>query len=92
LTIAAPEVASSDGPPADVLVAEALTQTIREVHAAGVRAQVIFDASHETQNQRVHATLPWIVTPHETAPSGEGEELDFGGRYGESSLDASRFE
>jgi hypothetical protein len=92
LTIAAPEVASSDGPPADVLVAEALTETIREIHAAGVRAQVIFDASRETQNQRVRATLPWIVTQPETAPSGEGEELDFGGRYGESSLDTSRFE
>jgi len=92
LTIAAPEVASSEGPRADTLVAEALTETIREIHAAGVRAQVIFDASRETQEQRVRATLPWIVAPPETAPSGEGENLSFGGRYGESSLDTSRFE
>jgi hypothetical protein len=92
VVIAAPEVASAAGGPVYELVAEALRETIAEIHAAGVLAQVVFDPFREVQPQRVTATLPWVVAPPETAPSGEGEELVFGARYGESGLDAARFE
>ena len=92
LVIAAPEVASAAGGPVHELVAEALRETIAEIHAAGVLAGVVFEPFRETQAQRVHATVPWVTTPPETAPSGEGELLSFGGRYGESGLDTSRFE
>ena len=92
VVIAAHEVASAAGGPVYELVAEALRETIAEIHAAGVLAQVVFDPFREVQPQRVTATLPWVVAPPETAPSGEGEELVFGARYGESGLDAARFE
>ena len=92
VVIAAPEVASAAGGPVYELVAEALRETIAEIHAAGVLAQVVFDPFREMQRQRVAATVPWVVTSPETAPSGEGEPLVFGARYGESGLDTARFE
>lgn len=92
VVIAAPEVAAAEGAPVHELVAEALRETIADIHAAGVRAQVLFDPFRETQAQVVHATVPWVTTPPELGLSGEGETLDFGGRFGESGLSTSRFE
>ena len=89
LTIAAPEVSIDD---VHELVEDALHTGIADIHAAGVRAQVVFEPFAETQGQHVRATLPWIVIPPETAPDGEGERLLFGARYGESGLDDARFE
>jgi hypothetical protein len=91
VVVAEQEMTSAAGPVHE-LVAEALRETIAEIHAAGVLARVIFDPSRETQSQRVRATLPWVVMRPETAPSGEGAQVAFGGRYGESGLDVSRFE
>ena len=92
VVVAAPEVAAAEGAPVHELVAEALRETIEEIHAAGVLARVVFEPFRETQSQLVRATVPWVTAPPETGPSGEGETLDFGGRFGESSLDTSRFE
>jgi hypothetical protein len=92
LVIAAPEVASAAGAAVHELVAEALRETIAEIHAAGVLARVVFDPFVETQAQRVVANVPWVITPPEGAPSGERVQIAFGGRYGESALDTSRFE
>jgi hypothetical protein len=92
LVITAPEVADAGATPVDELVGEALDEAIAEIHAAGVRAQVLFDPFVGTQEQRIVVTLPWLVVPPEVGPSGEGERLTFGGRYGDSGLDTSRFE
>lgn len=89
MTILSPEAATG---PAHELVEDALRSAISDIHAAGVRAEVVFDALRETQPQRVSATLPWIVVAPEVAPSGEGATLSFGARYGETGLNEARFQ
>jgi hypothetical protein len=89
MTILSPEAATG---PAHELVEDALRSAIADIHAAGVRAAVVFDALRETQPQRVSVTLPWIVVAPEAAPSGEDVTLSFGARFGESGLDDAKFE
>jgi hypothetical protein len=73
-------------------IAEGLEDAIRQLHAAGVKAEVRFVPSVETQRQRVRVRLPWIVTEPERASAGTGDTVSIGGRFGESSLGRSRFE
>ncbi len=73
-------------------VAEGLEVSIRELHAAGVKAEVQFVPFVETQKQKVRVTLPWIVMDPEKGPAGSEDQMLTGGRYGESSLGGSRFE
>jgi hypothetical protein len=87
-----PAAAGSDGGAILDLLADALRDAVDEIHAAGVRAQVLFEPFRERQEARVGATLPWVSTPPAVGPSGEGEVLELGGRYGDSGLDGSRFE
>jgi hypothetical protein len=84
------------GSPADAaphaLVADGLQRAIDELHAAGVRARVRYLPFGETQRQTVRHVLPWILLDPERAPSGEGEAVDIGGHFDESSLGRTRFE
>lgn len=92
IVIVAPEVAAAQSEPAHELVATALRSAIADIHAAGVRAQVVFDPFRETQPQRARATLPWVVVEPETGPVGERQSLSLGGAFGETGLDTSRFQ
>ena len=74
------------------LVADALQRSIDKLHAAGVRAALRFMPFAETQRQIVRHTLPWVVLDPETAPTGQGERMDVGGRFGETDLGHARFE
>jgi hypothetical protein len=92
VVLEAPEIAGVPEGPVHEVLADGLRETIAEIRAAGVRAEVLLDPFLETQPQRVRVTLPWIVVPPERAPSGEGETVEFGARFGESALDRARFE
>ena len=82
---------SADGP-GWVRVEQGLRDSIGKLHGAGIRAGVRFDAFVEVQDQRVRFQLPFKALDAETAPSGSGVTLSFGGRFGESVLGGSRFE
>jgi hypothetical protein len=73
-------------------VAEGLQDAVRQLHAAGVKAQVRFVPFVETQRQKARVRLPWIVTEPQSASPGTGDTMTVGGRFGESSLGGSRFE
>jgi hypothetical protein len=73
-------------------VALALELSIDGLRAAGVKAQVRFVPFKEVQRQRVHARIPWKVLDPEKGPTGETRLVELGGRFGESTLDQSRFE
>jgi hypothetical protein len=73
-------------------VAEGLAVSNRELHAAGVKAEVRFVPFVETQRQKVRVTLPWKVMDPEKGTAGSGDVVFAGGRFGESSLGGSRFE
>jgi hypothetical protein len=92
VVLEAPEIAGVPEGPAHERLADGLRAAIAEIRAAGVRAEVLLDPFVETQPQRVRVTLPWIVVPSERGPSGEGETLALGARFGESALDRARFE
>jgi len=72
-------------------VAAGLVDTIRQLHAAGVRAEVQFEPFVERQPQQVRVSLPWKMLERETGPSGT-VELTLGGRFGESPLGGARYE
>jgi hypothetical protein len=70
---------------------QGLRSAIREIHAAGVRADVRFEPFVETQPQSVRMRSSWQFLPPEAGPVGESEELELGGRFGEAPLGKSRF-
>jgi hypothetical protein len=72
-------------------VADGLVDTIRQLHAAGVRAEVRFRPFVESQPQQVTVSLPWKVLDRQTAPTGV-PEFTLGGRFGESPLGGARYE
>jgi hypothetical protein len=92
VVLEAPEIAGVPEGPAHEQLAVGLRAAIAEIRAAGVRAEVLLDPFVETQPQRVRATVPWIVVPAERGPSGEGETVALGARFGEPALDRARFE
>ncbi|HEX5414789.1 MAG TPA: hypothetical protein VFZ25_03925 [Chloroflexota bacterium] len=69
-----------------------LRDAIGTLHAAGVRAAVKFDPFVETQEQTIRFRLPVKVIDPEIGPAGQGDEVAFGGRFGESRLGSARFE
>ena len=71
---------------------EAMRDSVRQLHAAGVRAQVRFVPFVETQPQEIAVTLPWKVIERERGPTGVTRGADAGGRYGDTSVGTSRFE
>lgn len=73
-------------------VALALETSMDGLRAAGVRAVVRFVPFEEVQRQSVLVRLPWIVLDPERGPSGETRSVELGGRFGDTSLDQSRFE
>jgi len=73
-------------------IAEGLEESIRQLHAAGVRAEVQFIPSVETHPQKVRVTLPWKVIDRQKGSAGESDALSMGGRFGETSLGDSRYE
>lgn len=75
-----------------VEVAHALTASLAELRAAGVKAEVVFQPFQETQRQQVTARVPWKILDPEAGPSGTTRALDVGARFGESPLDGTRFE
>jgi hypothetical protein len=92
VVLEAPEIAGAPEGPAHEVLADGLRAAIDELRAAGVRAEVLLDPFVETQPQRVKVRLPWVVLPPESGPSGEGETVELGARFGESALDRARFE
>ncbi len=92
VVLEAPEIAGVPEGPAHERLADGLRAAVAEIRAAGVRAEVLLDPFVETQPQRVRATLPWLVVPPERGPSGIGETVELGARFGESALDKARFE
>jgi len=91
VVIEAPEVAGALGGPVHERLAEGIRATLREIRAAGVRADLCLDSFRETQAQVVRVTLPWIVVEPERGPTGDGAKVALGARFGESALDGSRF-
>jgi hypothetical protein len=85
-------VVEAEAEPMYEQIAAGLRSTIAELRAAGVLAQVKFIPFIETQNQRVRATLPWVVTDRQTGSAGARDTLALGGRYGETTIGDSRFE
>jgi hypothetical protein len=73
-------------------VGQALESSVDGLRAAGVKAVVRFVPFQEVQRQIVKARLPWKVLEPEPGPSGETRSVELGGRFGEASLDQSRFE
>lgn len=82
----------ADAPVRRADVDDALGSTVRELHAAGVRAEVRTVPFAESQDQRVRVRLPWLVLPPEAGPSGAVRDLSLGGHFGRTGLDESRFE
>jgi hypothetical protein len=70
---------------------QGLRAAIRELHAAGVRAEVKFDPFVEVQAQTARMRSSFQFLPPEPGPVGEAEELAIGGLFGEASLGRSRF-
>ncbi|HEX9821342.1 MAG TPA: hypothetical protein VGD07_17205 [Methylomirabilota bacterium] len=85
------DLAAASTPRPHEQVAEGLVDTIRQLHAAGVRAEVHFRPFTERQPQHVTVRLPWKILDPETAPTGAAE-LTLGGRFGESPLGGARYE
>jgi hypothetical protein len=73
-------------------VADGLIDTIRRLHAAGVRAGVRFVPFVERNEQVVRARLPWYQLEPQGATAGTRDTLDIGGLFGETPLGGSRFE
>jgi hypothetical protein len=86
------EIAEADHRKPHEHVAEALQLTISKLHAAGVRAQVLFDPFVEQQNQSVRTNLPWLRLDREIGSAGRRDSLSLGGRFSESPLGDARFE
>jgi hypothetical protein len=72
-------------------VADGLSESILELHAAGVRAAVLFDPFIETQPQRVTGRASWVQLDAEAGPAGR-DQLTVGARFGDSPLGGSRFD
>ncbi|MEN3333443.1 MAG: hypothetical protein V7641_2808 [Blastocatellia bacterium] len=70
----------------------ALESSIDGLRAAGVKGLVRFIPFEEVQRQSVRVRLPWKVLDPEFGPAGKTRLVELGGRFGESSLDQSRFE
>ena len=81
-----------DGGRPHELVAAALAASVQELRAAGVKAEVRLEPFAEIQPQRIRVQLPWVILPPERGPSGAGEDVGLGGRFGESGLGGARFE
>lgn len=73
-------------------VGQALESSVDGLRAAGVKALVRFVPFEEVQRQLVKTRIPWKVLDPEPGSSGETRSVELGGRYGETSLDQSRFE
>lgn len=87
-----PEIVEADQRTPHEHVAEALQLTISKLHAAGVRAQVLFDPFVETQSQSVRTNLPWLRLDREIGSAGRSDSLSLGGRFSESPLGDARYE
>lgn len=72
-------------------VADGLSESIMELHAAGVRADVVFDPFLEMQPQKVSGRVSWVVIDPEPGPAGR-DQVSVGARFGDSPLGASRFD
>ena len=73
------------------VIERGLTDSLRRLHAAGVRSTVRFEPFVERQRQQETFTLPFVVFDPERAPSG-ADAAAVGGRYGETRLGFTRFE
>jgi hypothetical protein len=73
-------------------VGQALESTVNGLRAAVVKALVRFVPFKEVQRQRIQTRLPWKILDPEPGPSGETRSVELGGRFGEATLDQSRFE
>ncbi|MGE3956466.1 MAG: hypothetical protein AB7H96_07085 [Vicinamibacterales bacterium] len=78
-------------PPHDV-VERGLVDSVRRLHAAGVRAAVRFEPFVERQPMREQFDLPFRVFDPERGPSGIDRGATLGGRFGETRIGQSRFE
>jgi hypothetical protein len=87
-----PEIVEEDQRRPHEHVAEALQSSIAQLHAASVRAQLVFDPFLETQDQAVRVNLPWLSLDPQSGSAGERDVLSLGGRFSESGLGDARFE
>jgi hypothetical protein len=90
--IVAEEAAPASGAHLYANVAEALRDSIDQLHAAGVRAVVAFEPFVERQRQQVRAVLSWQFLDPERATAGRRDTISLGGRFGESGVEEGRFE
>lgn len=75
-----------------LLVGDALRRSVGELRAAGVRAEVRFVPFVEQQRQTARANFSWQQLDPERGPTGQGDRISLGGRFGESPLVDARFE
>lgn len=92
VVVEAPELGGLSEEHAYGVIANALSATVHEIRAAGVRAAVRFEPFLEEQDQRVRATVPWVVLPGEHGSAGGSEELALGARFDEAALGIGRLE
>ncbi len=74
------------------LIERGVTDSLRRLHAAGVRSAVRFRPFAERQLQRDLFELPFRVFDPERGPTGTDRGATIGGRFGETRLGDSRFE
>jgi hypothetical protein len=72
-------------------VADGLRQSIADLRAAGVRAEVVFEPFRETQAQAALGRTSWVRLDPEPGPSGR-DRLEVGARFDDSPLGTSRFD
>ena len=89
-TVVEPATTVADEAP-HAVIERGLTDSLRRLHAAGVRSAVRFEPFVERQRQEETFTLPFVVFDPERAPAGT-DAAAVGGRYGETRLGFTRFE
>jgi len=73
-------------------IAEAIAADLGDLHAAGVRSELVLQPFTERQPARAKVTLPWVRMPEQLASAGERTVLGVGGAFGESGFGQARFE
>ena len=70
----------------------ALQAALQELHAAGVKAELVLEPFAERQEQHERVQLPFVVLDAEAGPVGALADLGVGAHFGDATLSTSRFE
>ena len=82
--------AKLEGAPFDE-IADDLADTLPQLRAAGVRAELRLEGFPETQQHRDRFLPSWVVIDPETGPAGSNDRVGTGARFNETALGVSNF-